>query len=112
MKLFKRHPPQVPSISSTNITTYRIVAVITAMLYKCLNRSSWQLVSTSCHLSPFQWRISQIPTFSNTNITASQIAKEDLNIASTTLLIFMTLGMDIMPPEAISTVHYIILFHQ
>jgi hypothetical protein len=41
-------------ISNTNITASQIVAVITVMLLKCLNSSSWNYVLISCHLGPFQ----------------------------------------------------------
>jgi hypothetical protein len=119
----ERHTLSIPSISNTNLSS-QIVAILTVMLLKCLNRLPWNLariprhlrpfngvhhkflqsviptlqpfklmkqslniawkpyqtpwnfVCTSCHLSPFQWRISRIPPTSNTKITAFQIAEE------------------------------------
>jgi hypothetical protein len=53
----------IPSVSNTNITSSQTVTVITVMLFKCLNRSSWNLICTyimpsepismACIINPF-----------------------------------------------------------
>jgi hypothetical protein len=61
----------IPSISNTTTAASITVEVIT--LPEHLNKSSWNLVCISCHLSSSQWHTAQIPPISNINTAASQI---------------------------------------
>jgi hypothetical protein len=82
------------------------VCVSPLLTFECLNQSLWNLVRISRYLSS-----SQRHNFKNPSVIPAlqtlRFLGQNLNIAWTPVLIFMKLGTYIMPPESISTAHFI-----